>query len=376
MASIVIIGLSITSSWGNGHATTYRGLVKGLAARGHQVTFLERNAPWYAEHRDQPRSPYARVALYRSLCDLQRRFCGIVRDADAVIVGSFVPDGIAVGEWAIARASGPVAFYDIDTPVTLASLEAGTCNYLNADLIAQYDIYLSFTGGPVIDMLIDMGSPRAAPLYCSFDPGTHRPADVRKKWALGYLGTYAADRQSSVEEMLFSCARKLPEKVFVCAGPLYPGEIDWPANVKHIPHLAPAAHPRFYCAQKFTLNITRRDMRALGWSPSVRLFEAAACGVPIISDEWAGIENFFAPKQEILIAESGDDVFRILNEITPGRRAVLGQAARRRALKSHTAAHRARELEQLLELADERGSPKRSAKKGAGKLMERSLAPT
>ena len=375
MAKIVILGLSITSSWGNGHATTYRGLVKGLGVRGHEVTFLERDVPWYADHRDQPRSPFARVALYRSVAELKNRFTEVVAAADAVIVGSFVPNGIAIGEWAIATARGGVVFYDIDTPVTLAAVEEGSCEYLTADLIRKYDLYLSFTGGPVIETLLDMGSPRAAPLYCSFDPDTHHPVRTNRKWELGYLGTYATDRQSAVETMLFSCARKLPEKAFVCAGPQYPDDTDWPTNLTHIPHLAPAAHARFYCAQKFTLNLTRRDMRTLGWSPSVRLFEAAACGVPVISDLWRGIESFFVPDREILVAEGGEDVLRLLNRTTARRRAEIAGAARTRALKSHTASQRARELERLLELAGTRRT-NRSAVKGAGKLMERSLAPT
>jgi spore maturation protein CgeB len=375
MARIVILGLSITSSWGNGHATTYRGLVKGLAARGHQVTFLERDVPWYAEHRDRPRSPFARVLLYRSLAELRRRFSAVVADADAVIVGSFVPDGIAVGDWVIGTARACVAFYDIDTPVTLAAVQDGSCAYLNAGLIRRYNLYLSFTGGPVIEALRDMGSPRAAPLYCSFDPDTHYPVIARKQWELGYIGTYAADRQPAVEAMLFSCARKLPAKAFVCVGAQYPVDTDWPANVTYIPHLAPAQHPQFYCGQNFTLNLTRCDMREIGWSPSVRLFEAAACAIPVISDDWPGMESFFVPNREILVAGSGDDVLRILTRTTAQRRKEIGIAARTRALQSHTASHRARELEALLGLAGTH-RVKRSGNRGAGKLMERSLATT
>ncbi|HEY6578645.1 MAG TPA: glycosyltransferase [Rhizomicrobium sp.] len=349
MAKIVILGLSITSSWGNGHATTYRALVKALAQRGHEITFLERETPWYAAHRDQPRSAFARVALYRNLRELDRRFAALVADADAVIVGSFVPDGIEVGDWAIARAQAPVAFYDIDTPVTLASLERGDCAYLSRQLLNRYDLYLSFTGGPVLERLQDMGVSRAAPLYCSFDPDTHFPVAAPRDWQLGYIGTYAADRQPALEQTLFAAARRLPQKQFVCAGPLYPESIDWPENILHIAHLPPAAHARFYCAQKFTLNLTRRDMLALGYSPSVRLFEAAACGVPIISDAWAGLETFFAPDSEILLAESADEILTILKEVSPHRRAAIADSARRRALSSHTAAHRACELEELLD---------------------------
>ena len=350
MAKLVILGLTITSSWGNGHATTYRALVKALAQRGHEILFLERETPWYSEHRDLARSPHARIALYHSPADLARRFGPEVADADAVIVGSFVPDGIEVGRWAIETATGPVGFYDIDTPVTLAKLERGECDYLSTDLIAAYDLYLSFTGGPVLDQLQEMGSPHAAAFYCSVDPDVHAPVATKRKWELGYLGTYSPDRQVGLDQTLVALARLLPAKYFVVAGAQYPHSIAWPENVQHIPHLPPAAHPEFYCAQRFTLNLTRDDMKALGWSPSVRLFEAAACGVPIVSDNWPGLESLFAPNREILIAESAEEILRILRNTTPARRKAIAAAARRRVLESHTAAHRAEELEALLKL--------------------------
>lgn len=350
MANIVILGLSITSSWGNGHATTYRALVKALAKRGHDVLFLERDTPWYREHRDLAATPFARIALYDSVADLARRFTKTVGDADAVIVGSFVPDGIGLGCWAIESASGPVAFYDIDTPVTLASLEARTCTYLSTDLIPQYDLYLSFTGGPVLDMLQDMGSPHAAALYCSVDPDTHAPLPTKRRWEIGYLGTYSPDRQKGVDSLLLNVARATPGKYFAVAGAQYPDTIVWPENVHRIAHLAPAEHPEFYSAQRFTLNITRDNMRALGFSPSVRLFEAAACGVPIISDSWPGLDTVFAPDREILIAQNTEDVLRILRGTTPAKRNAIAAAARQRVLSEHTAAHRAKELEALLDL--------------------------
>ena len=351
MAKIVILGLTITSSWGNGHATTYRALVKALAQRGHDILFLERDTPWYREHRDLTATPFARIALYRSASDLARRFSTAVRDADAVIVGSFVPDGVEVGQWTLDTVAGPVVFYDIDTPVTLASLEAGACDYLSADLVSRYDLYLSFTGGPVLDLLQDMGSPHAAALYCSVDPETHAPVPTKRRWEIGYLGTYSPDRQKGVESLLLSIARTMPGKYFAVAGAQYPETISWPPNVHRIAHLAPAEHPEFYSAQRFTLNITRDNMRALGFSPSVRLFEAAACGVPIISDSWPGLDTIFAPNHEILIAQSTEDVLRILRRTTPAKRNAIAAAARRRVLAEHSAANRAKELEALLDLS-------------------------
>ncbi|MBV9063080.1 MAG: glycosyltransferase [Alphaproteobacteria bacterium] len=350
MAKIVILGLTITSSWGNGHATTYRALVKALARRGHDILFLERDTPWYREHRDVTRCPSAKIALYKTLPYLADRFAGEVAGADAVIVGSFVPDGIEVGQWAIRTAKCRVAFYDIDTPVTLAKLQRGECDYLSVELIARFDLYLSFTGGPVLKLVQQMGSPTAAAFYCSVDPELHGPVATRRKWEIGYLGTYSPDRQVGLDAMLLAPARALPAKYFAVAGAQYPSTITWPRNLLHIEHLPPDQHPDFYCGQRFTLNITRDDMKALGFSPSVRLFEAAACGVPIISDTWPGLETIFAVGREILVAENTEDVMRILRNTTPAKRKSIAAAARRRVLSEHTATHRAEHLEHLLDL--------------------------
>lgn len=346
---IVILGLSITSSWGNGHATTFRGLVRELDARGHDVRFLERDVPWYAENRDLPNPPYGRTEIYGSLADLKDRFHNEVRDADFVMVGSYVPDGVAVGEWVTHTARGATGFYDIDTPVTLSRLERGDEEYLSPDLIPRYDVYLSFTGGPTLDRLENRyGSPRARPLYCSFDPDLYYPEDVETRWDLGYMGTYSDDRQPPLDALLMEPARRWPAGRFAVAGPQYPGSIVWPANVQRIEHLPPAKHRAFYNAQRFTLNITRADMRAAGYSPSVRLFEAAACAVPIISDWWEGLDTFFALDDEILVARSPEDTLRCLSDIPDADRRAMGRRARARVLATHTAAHRAAELESYI----------------------------
>jgi spore maturation protein CgeB len=342
---IVILGLSITSSWGNGHATTYRGLVRELAARGHDVLFLERDVPWYAANRDLPHPPYGRTELYANREDLRLRFAEDVGDADLVIVGSYVPEGVAVGEWVIGAARGATAFYDIDTPVTLAKLERGDTEYLSADLIPRYDAYLSFTGGPTLERLEKhWGSPCARPLYCSFDPQLYFPEAVAPQWDLGYIGTYSDDRQPPLERLLLDPARRSREMAFVVAGPQYPESIAWPPNVERIAHLPPAEHRAFYCAQRFTLNITRADMIRAGWSPSVRLFEAAACATPILSDWWEGLDAFFRPGEEICIVGSPEDTLRCL-EMPDDERRALGERARARVLAQHTSAHRAAELE-------------------------------
>jgi spore maturation protein CgeB len=344
--NIVILGLSITSSWGNGHATTYRGLVRELNARGHRVLFLERDVPWYADNRDLPKPGYCRVGLYESLRDLERRFTTDIREADAAIVGSYVPNGTAVSEWVTRVARGVTAFYDIDTPVTLSKLERGDYEYLSPDVIPRFDMYLSFTGGPTLQRIERRyGAPAAHALYCSVDPELYFPERRGVKWDLGYMGTYSDDRQPTLDRLLLEPARRGPEARFVVAGPQYPKALRWPRNVDRVPHLPPRKHRAFYNAQRFTLNVTRADMVAAGWSPSVRLFEAAACGTPIVSDAWEGLEELFAADSEILIARDSADTLRYLREIDEGERVAIGRRARERVLARHTAAHRAAELE-------------------------------
>ena len=346
---IVIIGLTITSSWGNGHATTYRGLVRELSARGHDVLFLEHDKPWYAENRDLPSPPFCRTFLYGSLEELRQRFSGEIRRADCVIVGSYVPQGVEVGRFVLDTAEGVTAFYDIDTPVTLASLERGDCRYLAPDLIPDYRMYLSFTGGPTLGRLeTEYGSPMARPLYCSFDPDLYFPEDREKRWDLGYLGTYSPDRQPPLERLLCAPASRWENGTFIIAGPQYPAEIRWPENVQRVEHLPPGRHRGFYNAQRFTLNVTRADMIRAGYSPSVRLFEAAACGTPIISDYWEGLGELFAPHTEILIARESEEVLHYLQEMPEEERREIGIRARRRVLDEHTAAHRAIELESYI----------------------------
>jgi spore maturation protein CgeB len=343
---IVILGLSITSSWGNGHATTYRGLVRELTARGHDILFLERDVEWYANSRDLPRPPHGKTMLYRTLSELKRRFAGAIADADLVIVGSYVPEGAEVGEWVTGTARGLTAFYDIDTPVTLAKLARGEEDYLTAALIPQYQLYLSFTGGPTLERLEqEYGAQMARPLYCSVDPALYHPEPATTRWDLGYMGTYSDDRQPGLDRLLLQPARAWRDGRFTVAGPQYPKSIRWPKNVHRIEHLPPSRHRRFYNAQRFTLNLTRADMVAAGFSPSVRLFEAAACGTPIVSDYWDGIDTLFEPGREILIARSAADVLASVRDLPEADRAALGQRARARVLSEHTAAHRAAELE-------------------------------
>jgi len=370
---IVIFGLSITSSWGNGHATTYRALIKALAQRGHRITFLERDTAWYREHRDMPSAPYCRIELYDSLKDVPQRYARIIKSADIVVLGSFVPDGAILGDWITSTARGVTAFYDIDTPVTLKRLEAGDGGYISPTIIPRFDLYLSFTGGPTLQLVERMyGSPRARALYCAVDVDRHAPVDVAEKWTIGYLGTYSEDRQPLLQRLLIEPARRLPDDRFVVAGAQFPQDLRWPPNVEHFEHLAPGAHSGFYCSQRYALNLTRADMAARGYSPSVRLFETAACGVPVISDRWSGIETFFCPDREILIADSPNDVLRILRELQDAERREIAAAARARLLKEHTAEHRAIQFEQYVdEVISEPRARQRSARAGRSRQTMR-----
>jgi spore maturation protein CgeB len=350
----VFLGLSVTSSWGNGHATTYRGLLRELTRRGHRVLFLERDVPWYAQNRDLPQPPYGRTELYSDLDDLAARFGRTVRDARVVVVGSYVPEGAAVAEWMLETATGLRAFYDIDTPVTVARLAKGGAEYLTPALVPRFDLYLSFTGGPTLLRLKEQfGAREPRALYCSADPELYFPERRKLRWHMGYLGTYSADRQPGLERLMLQPAAHLADARFVVAGPMYPESITWPANVERVEHIAPPEHRGFYNAQLMTLNVTRADMVRAGWSPSVRLFEAAACGTPIVTDAWDGLDSVFEPQREILVATSPEEAQHYLS-LPPTELRAVGARARRRVLAEHTAARRAEQLEgHVLELAGE-----------------------
>ena len=346
---IVFLGLSITSSWGNGHATTYRSLIRALVQRGHEVLFLERDQPWYAANRDMPQPPFGRTEIYRRVSELETQFADEIASADCVIIGSFVPEGKTIGALVTRLASGVTAFYDIDTPITLEQIARDECDYLSPDLIARYDVYLSFTGGPTLELLEqEYASPMARSLFCSVDPIYYFPERRKRKWALGYLGTFGADRQAKLNSLLLASATMWPAGRFVVGGPQYPKAIRWPANVERITHLSPAKHCAFYNSQRFTLNLTRAAMVRTGFSPSVRLFEAAACGTPVISDDWPGLKALFRPGEEILVAKSAGEVLEILQQLPEEMARDIGSRARQRVLREHTSSHRAAELESII----------------------------
>jgi nucleoside-diphosphate-sugar epimerase/spore maturation protein CgeB len=369
---IVVLGLSLSSSWGNGHATTFRALLKAFAARGHDILFLERDVPWYREHRDIAEPDYCRLEFYHSLEELDH-WRGEIRGADAAVVGSYVPEGVAVARYVQRVARGVTAFYDIDTPVTLAKLERRDYEYLSPEVIPGYDLYLSFTGGPTLERIERRyGAPMARALYCSVDPDAYPILDLPKRWDLTYLGTYSDDRQPTLERLLIEPARRLPHMKFCVAGPQYPADIDWPGNVERIDHLPPSEHPAFYAASRYTLNVTRADMVAAGWSPSVRLFEAAACATPVVSDRWEGIESLFEPGREIILAAGSDEIVELLKSDADAQ--AIGRAARANILCGHTAAHRASELERAIEEAAEAKANGASKRERAVKRQNQKIA--
>ncbi len=350
---LVVFGLSVSSSWGNGHAPLWRALIAALLRQGHRVTFFERDVPYYAQNRDLDHLPEGgELALYRDWDEVLPRARRALREADAAIVTSYCPDALAAA--ALSRDS-PVSvrcFYDLDTPVTLARLDAGeTVGYLPADDLAGFDLVLSYTGGAALDMLRQrLGARRVAPLYGSVDPASHRPAPPQERFAgsLSYLGTYAADRQATLERLFVEPARRLPRRRFVIGGAQYPQDFPWAGNIFFVRHLPPSEHPEFYGSSRLTLNVTRAAMARMGWCPSGRLFEAAACGAPILSDWWDGLDAFFTPGEQILVARHTEDCLAALDRSDADLRAIAGRA-RERVLAEHSSDHRARELVRLLE---------------------------
>lgn len=350
---IVIFGLAITSSWGNGHATTYRSLCKALARRGHTIHFVEKDEEWFRNNRDLPHPGFCNVHYYDEWQQSARSLLRLSRDADVIVIGSYFPDAIAATAALFDSGLEPVVFYDIDTPVTLAQLRAsGSATYLDGAHIPHYAAYLSFTGGPVLrELEEDFGARCALPFYCSVDPEIYRPTAIRAEYRceMSYLGTFAADRQPKLMQLLNEPARNLPQGRFIVAGAQYPKDVEWAPNVERITHLSPPEHPAFYSSARFTLNLTRDDMIQAGFSPSVRLFEASACGAAIVSDAWKGLDHFLTPGREVLLPKDAYEMAEILRNFPEDDRRRMGLNARERILEQHTASHRAIEFEEMLQ---------------------------
>ena len=350
---IVIFGLTVSSAWGNGHATLWRSLIRALDADGHEVTFYERDVPYYRTRRDLPAlAGRARLRLYANWDELRHEAERALAGCDAAIVTSYCPDGRAACDLVLASRAPSRVFYDLDTPVTLSRLATGEdVPYIPASGLGEFDLVLSFTGGRALEQLrTRLGARRVAPLYGSVDPEAHHPVAPDPKWAAAcsYLGTWSDDRQSRLEALFLAPARKNAQQLFVLGGSMYPANITWPTNVARFDHVPPPAHSAFYCSSPLTVSVTRAPMAGLGYCPSGRLFEAAACGVPVLSDWWQGLDTFFTPGDEILIARTTDDALAALAR-PPGELAQIGQRARTRALGEHSGTQRARQLVALLQ---------------------------
>ncbi len=356
---IVIFGLSISSAWGNGHATLLRGLFRALHEQGHEIHFFERDVPYYAAHRDAESLGYAYLHLYsdwnENLAQAKRQ----LSDADAAMVTSYCPDGLVACELVLNANLPRTVFYDMDTPVTLSRLERGEqVDYIPREGLSGFDLVLSYTGGQALHQLkTKLGARCVAPLYGWVDPAVYHCVKPSEHFEsdLSYLGTYSADRQRGLEQLLLSPARQLTGRQFLVAGAMYPDPRSWPANVRHYEHIAPPEHSAFYSSSPLTLNITRASMAAMGFCPSGRLFEAAACRTAVLSDWWVGLDTFFTPGEEILIATSTADAIAALQKSSADW-ARIATRAQQRTLDCHTAAIRANRLISLLEKPRDEGS--------------------
>lgn len=351
--NFVIFGLTISSAWANGHATPWRALLKGLRQQGHSATFFERDVAYYAERRDLAAPDFCQLVLYPDWQSVVATARAALTSADVAIVTSYCPDGLAACQL-VLDSPGPLhVFYDMDTPITIAALErdalavADGAHYLTPELIPEFDLYLSFSGGPELDCLrARWGAKQTAPLYGSVDPELYAAVDAPPRefrCTMGYLGTFAADRQLALDRLLVEPARRRPQNQFLVVGSLYPEQVNWPANVRMLAHLEPPKHPAFYSANRITLSVSRQAMLDWGYTPSGRLFEATSCGTVLLSDPFPGIEQFFVPGEEILVAETTQQALAAL-ELSDAELAQIAAAGRARTLAEHTGHARGRQL--------------------------------
>jgi spore maturation protein CgeB len=370
---IVVFGLSVSSSWGNGHATLWRGLIRALARRGHQVVFFERDTPYYAAHRDLRELPGGELILYDDWKGTRRRAEGHLGGADVAIVTSYCPDALPACDLVLCSRARIRCFYDLDSGVTLDRLRSGKpVEYIPDRGLGDFDLVLSYIGGRALaELKTRLGARHVEALYGSVDRDVHHPAAPEERFRsdLSYLGTYSADRQAALEDLFLEPARRRPDLRFLIGGPQYPSEFRSPGNVSFVPHVPPAEHPAFYCSSRLTLSVTRAPMAEIGYCPSGRLFEAAACGVPILSDEWEGLDYFFEPGIEILVARTTGHAMDALAQ-SPEKLARIARAGRERVLAAHTAERRAMDLENILEAVLDVGQAAAPLQRGAGRAGE------
>jgi spore maturation protein CgeB len=351
MMKLVVFGLTVSSSWGNGHATLWRGLLDALGRRGCNVVFFECNVPYYAMNRDLWELPSGELIFYESWEEVAALAKQHLADADVAMVTSYCPHGVEATELVLDAPRALRVFYDLDTPVTLSAVKSGDpISYIGPRGLGEFDLVLSYTGGAALDELhTRLGARRVAALYGHVDPRIYRPVAPTPHFQsdLSYLGTYSADRQSGLQTLFVDAARRRPDRRFLIGGAQYPADFPWSDNIFFVRHLPPDQHPAFYASSRLTMNVTRQAMAEMGWCPSGRLFEAAACGAAILTDWWPGLDDFFQPGNEILVARTTDQALEALDlGDTELRR--YGESARERVLTSHTSEHRADDLLALL----------------------------
>jgi len=346
---IVVFGLAISSSWGNGHATLWRGLFRAMVKRGHRPVFFERDTDYYRAHRDMVEMEGVALHIYSNWDSVVELAAQELGTADVGMVTSYCPDAIAASELVLESRAPVHCFYDLDTPVTLAALDRGErVPYVPEAGLGGFDLVLSYTGGTALDQLKNrLGARRVAPLYGSVDPEIHRPVQCAREFDISYMGTFAEDRQQALQDLFIEPARRLPEYKFLLGGAQYGPDFPWTQNMYFKQHLPPAEHSGFYCSSNLTLNVTRRAMKQMGYCPSGRLFEAAACGVPILTDLWEGIEDFFVPGEEVLTAANSGEAMQAI-ALGESRLRSVAKAARERTMEHHTAECRVQQLEQVI----------------------------
>lgn len=364
---IAFFGSSLVSAYWNGAATYYRGLLRALAERGHRVTFYEPDAFGRQEHRDIPDPDWARVVVYPVGSDETpseegaRRCLQMARGADLVVKASGVGvlDGFLEAEVLALR--GPetlVAFWDVDAPATLDRVGSDPGDPFRP-LISRYDLVFTYGGGPpVVAGYEGFGARRTTPIYNALDPATHHPAPPEPRFAcdLAFLGNRLPDREARVEEFFFRAALGLPDRSFLLGGNGW-GDRALPANVRYLGHVYTRDHNALNSTPLAVLNVSRESMARYGYSPATRVFEAAGAGACLVTDAWVGIEQFLAPGEEVLVAADGAEVAAHLAALSPARARAIGEAARRRVLAEHTYAHRAAQVEAILEQAAVEAAP-------------------
>lgn len=350
---IFAVGSSITSSYWNGAATYYRGVYRGLHGLGHEITFAEPDAYGRQQHRDGDDAQFAYVRLWVFDPCEREQVAQAAADADLVIKHSGIGTDDDWWEARVAAMRSPrtrVAFWDVDAPATLARVDVHDGDPFRA-LIPQYDFIFTYGGGqPVVDHYLRLGAQHCYPIYNALDPDHHFPVapDPALACDLAFVGNRLPDREQRVEDFFLRAAELAPDMRFILGGEGWGGK-RLPANVRWIGHVGTGQHNAVNSSARMVLNINRESMASVGFSPPTRVFEAAGAGACLITDFWPGIDHFFAPRREILVAHSANDVVDMLHAIGPDEACAIGICMRERALKEHTYAQRAAQVDQILQ---------------------------